>query len=147
MGQSPFDDDLPPPVRPRGVSEAPIRPSWIEGRETLDEGLSADDLRDVAHAVCGDQAEANKLMHAIVPKSSLNRRGKLTLPQSEQTDRLARLFVMAREAFQDVHDARAFMRRPHPELGNRRPIDAALTELGGRAVERILDSLLYGLPV
>ena len=29
----------------------------------------------------------------------------------------------------------------------RRPVVAALSELGGRAVERILDGLAYGLPV
>jgi uncharacterized protein (DUF2384 family) len=39
------------------------------------------------------------------------------------------------------------MRRPHPELEGRRPVDAALSELGGRVVEGILDALQFGLPV
>ena len=138
----------------RGVSEPRVTLDW--GRDLASAGLAsaglaanglpAEELRAVALRVCGDVVEANKLVHAIVPKSSLNRRGKLTLTQGEQTQRLARLFDMARLAFQDTGDAREFMRRAHPELGGRRPIDAAMTEMGGRAVEHVLDCLLYGLP-
>jgi putative toxin-antitoxin system antitoxin component (TIGR02293 family) len=57
------------------------------------------------------------------------------------------MFSYAARVLGSVEDARAFMRRPHPELDNRRPVDACLTELGGRAVERVLDSIAYGLPV
>jgi len=49
--------------------------------------------------------------------------------------------------FGDVDDARAFMHAPHPELHGRRPVDAALSELGERAVERVLNALAFGLPV
>ncbi len=118
---------------------------WEEAR--VAEGLPADALRRIAQQVLGDPIEATKLVHAIVPKTSLNRRDRLTQAQSEQTERLGRLFHLACRAFGDQDDARLFMRRAHPELGNRRPIDAILTELGGRAVERILDGLVYGLPV
>ena len=142
MSREPFDD----PPKTWGVSEAPLLPNWLKP-DPLADGLPAEVLRKVALKICGDATEANRLVHAIVPKSSLNRRGKLTLTQSEQTERLMRLFAQAEEAFQDQEDARRFMRTSHPELGHRRPIDAAMTELGGRAVERILDSLLYGLPV
>jgi putative toxin-antitoxin system antitoxin component (TIGR02293 family) len=139
--------DTPDPPRRRfGVSEAPLQFYWFKEDQIAD-GLPAEQLRTVALQICGDQIEANKLIHAIVPKSSLSRRGKLTLTQGEQTERLMRLFTQAQNAFQDLEDAREFMRRPHPELGCRRPIDAAMTELGGRNVERVLDSLLYGLPV
>ena len=143
---SDWQDEWQTPNRPRGVAEATIMPRYFVDDEVL-HGLSGDRLRTVATTICGDAVEATKLIHAIVPKSSLSRRGKLNLTQSEQTDRLSRLFSQAQDAFQDLEDAREFMRRPHPELGNRRPIDAAMTELGGRAVERILDSILYGLPV
>jgi uncharacterized protein (DUF2384 family) len=49
--------------------------------------------------------------------------------------------------FGDDDDARAFLQRPHPELQGRRPVDAALTELGGRMVESVLDAMFFGLPV
>lgn len=135
------DQWLPYP-RPPGVSEAVVYPDSF-----VSNGLSADILRAIASAICPDPVEATRLIHTIVPKSSLSRRGRLNLTQSEQTERLSRLFHQAQEAFQDVEDARTFMRRPHPELGGRRPLDAAMTERGGRMVERILDSILYGLPV
>ncbi len=127
-----------------GLSEA--QAAWpIE--EAIARGLPRDALQRVARAISPDPAAANKLIHAVVPKSSLSRRGTLTPAQGEQTERLARLFAYARLVFGDADDARAFMHNPHPELQGRRPVDAALTELGGRAVERVLDALAYGLPV
>lgn len=133
------------PPRRQGFSDSAVFPDF--GNDIASDGLSADILRGIASAICPDPVEATRLIHTIVPKSSLSRRGKLNLTQSEQTERLSRLFCQAQEAFQDLEDARLFMRRPHPELGGRRPLDAAMTERGGRMVERILDSILYGLPV
>ncbi len=115
--------------------------------QAIIEGLSGDALRNVARAIFPDPVEANRIIHAIVPKSSLSRRDTLTQAQGEQAERLARLFTYACKVFGDVDDARDFMRRPHPLLGGRRPVDACLTELGGRAVETILDSMAFGLPV
>jgi putative toxin-antitoxin system antitoxin component (TIGR02293 family) len=131
-----------------GVSEAsapPLHPSHVE--RAILEGLSSDVLRNVARAVSPDPIEATRLVHAIVPKSSLSRRGRLTPAQGEQTERLARLFTYATRVFGNIADARTFMYRPHPELEGRRPVDACLTELGGRMVENVLDSLAFGLPV
>jgi len=136
-----------PQMKPSGgvLREAQM-PIW--GLQTaISKGLSRDVLLEVAHEICMDPVEANKLVHAIVPKSSLNRRGTLTAAQGEQTERLHRLFQYACQVFGDDGDARAFMRRPHPELEGRRPVDAALSELGGRVVEGILDALQFGLPV
>lgn len=127
-----------------GLAEAPM---GFPIEEAIVHGLPREALQRVARAISPDAAAATKLVHAVVPKSSLNRRGTLTPAQGEQTERLARLFTYAQRVFGDTEDARAFMHNPHPELQGRRPVDAALTELGGRAVERILDSLAYGLPV
>ena len=113
----------------------------------ISQGLSRDVLLDIAHTIWIDPVEATKLVHAIVPKSSLSRRGTLTPAQGEQTERLARLFRYACRVFGDEVDARTFMQRPHPELQGRRPLDAALSELGGRMVESVLDALFFGLPV
>ncbi len=140
-------DDTDKPAYAWGVSEAPMRPDYGLNENRVADGLPAEELREAALRICADPVEATRLVHMIVPKSSLSRRGKLTVAQGEQTERLSRLFSLAHMAFQDLGDAREFMRRPHPELGGRRPIDAAMTELGGRAVERVLDSILYGLPV
>jgi putative toxin-antitoxin system antitoxin component (TIGR02293 family) len=115
--------------------------------QAIARGLPRDALQRVARAISPDPGAATRLVHAVVPKSSLNRRGTLTPAQGEQTERLARLFAYAQRVFGDADDARAFMHNPHPELQGRRPVDAALSELGGRAVEHVLDALAYGLPV
>jgi putative toxin-antitoxin system antitoxin component (TIGR02293 family) len=127
-----------------GLSEA--QTAWpIE--QAIARGLPRDALQRVARAISPDPTAATKLVHAVVPKSSLSRRGTLTPAQGEQTERLARLFAYAQLVFGDAGDARTFLHNPHPELEGRRPVDAALTELGGRAVEHVLDALAYGLPV
>jgi len=137
---------LPRPPRVTEFAEAPqVNPFHLE--QAITSGLPRETLRDVARSIWPDPADANKLIHAIVPKSSLGRRDTLTPAQGEQTERLARLFAYTVRLFGDIDDARAFMQRPHPELDGRRPVDACLTELGGRAVERVLDSLAFGLPV
>ena len=150
----PVDPLHPPPFSApgsyvaRGFREAPapiLAPIFME--RAIADGIPKERLRRVAELVTGDSVEATRLMHAIVPKSSLSRRDTLTPAQGEQTERLSRLFGYAVRIFGDVEAARVFMRRPHPELDDRRPIDAALSELGGRAVERVLDSLAFGLPV
>jgi len=46
----------------------------------------------------------------------------------------------------DDDAAKRFLATPHAELGRRKPIDAALTELGARQVEDIVMRALYGLP-
>jgi putative toxin-antitoxin system antitoxin component (TIGR02293 family) len=112
-------------------------------------GLPREALRRVAERLGGDAERATAIEHAIVPKTTLARRGtgRLTREESERTERLARLFVHAVAALGSEEDARLFMRRGHPELEGRSPLEAAITELGGRRVEDILHALEYGLPV
>jgi putative toxin-antitoxin system antitoxin component (TIGR02293 family) len=139
--------DWPPAVPypdPPGFAEAPPR---LLFDDQIAAGLPNDSLRRIASMIFPDPVEANRLVHAIVPKSSLSRRGVMTQAQSEQTHRLGRLFGYAFRVFGDMDDARAFMTRPHPELRDRRPVDACMTELGGRAVESVLDSIAFGMPV
>jgi uncharacterized protein (DUF2384 family) len=42
--------------------------------------------------------------------------------------------------------AREFLTTPHPELGDRPPIEVAVDEFGARHVEEILHGILHGLP-
>jgi putative toxin-antitoxin system antitoxin component (TIGR02293 family) len=113
------------------------------------DGLPREALRRVALKLGGDAERASAIEYAIVPKTTLARRGggRLTREESERTERLARLFVHAAEVLGSEDAARAFLRRPHPELEGRTPLEAAATELGGRRVEAILQALEFGLPV
>ncbi len=129
-----------------GFSE-PV-PQWPAPLEqAVRAGFPKSALLNVARMIEPDSARANELAFSVVPKSSFSRRATLTQEQSEKTERLARLFALAEEVLGGAEPARLFLRRPHPELGGQRPLEAAATELGGRAVERVLHAIEFGLPV
>ena len=48
--------------------------------------------------------------------------------------------------FANAEAAAQFMANPHPELDDRAPFEAALTEIGGREVEEVIERGLHGLP-
>ena len=62
------------------------------------------------------------------------------------TERLARLYALACQAFGNPPAATRFMMTPHPELSGRTPFHVALTEVGGREVEEVIERGLHGLP-
>lgn len=54
--------------------------------------------------------------------------------------RIERVRAAARAVFRDDYKARDFLVRPHPRLGQRRPMELILEgEEGARRVEQILD--------
>jgi putative toxin-antitoxin system antitoxin component (TIGR02293 family) len=59
---------------------------------------------------------------------------------------LARVIAAAEHVWNDRDDAREWLTKPHPESGNRRPLESAAIELGARRVEELLDRLFYGIP-
>lgn len=92
------------------------------------------------------EMSANDMRFQIVPRATYNRVDRFNLQASETIERIARLYAMALEAFVDPTAATRFMMRSHPELDNRSPFETALTELGGRAVEEVIERGLHGLP-
>lgn len=89
---------------------------------------------------------AIQLRNKIVPRSTYDRVDRFNLQVSETTERMARLYAMALSVFDDTEVAVRFMANPHPELGDRAPFEAALTEIGGREVEEVIERGLHGLP-
>ena len=146
-------DLLDMPARPRrpGFQEDQAIPSPLPDLENaVSGGLPTTALFNVALRIAGNAEQASIIERRIIPKSTLARRagsGTLTREESEKTERLARLFAQATESLGSEDEARLFLRRPHPELDGRVPLEAAITELGGRRVERILTALAYGLSV
>jgi putative toxin-antitoxin system antitoxin component (TIGR02293 family) len=61
--------------------------------------------------------------------------------------RLARIIALAESLWDDEHEARAFLNRPHPLLDGETPLEASKTELGTRRVERLLHAIEHGLPL
>lgn len=90
------------------------------------------------------------LRYAFVPKATLARRAKakparLSPEESARLARVAHVFALAREVWRDDAEARDFLRRRHPMLEDRTPLDVAIeTDIGARIVERILGRLAHG---
>ena len=89
---------------------------------------------------------AMRLRNQIVPRTTYKRVDRFNLQVSETTERMARLYAMALSVFDDAEAAVRFLANPHPELNDRAPFEAALTEIGGREVEEVIERGLHGLP-
>ena|ERR1700722_462456 len=114
---------------------------------SVSEGLPKVALRHTVERVYSTASEVRDAIYRIVPEATFKRRTLLSREEGARTERLARVIAAAEYVLDDREDAREWLIKPHPELGNRSPLDAAQTELGARRVEQVLDSILYGLPV
>jgi putative toxin-antitoxin system antitoxin component (TIGR02293 family) len=121
--------------------------SLLELSDAVERGLPKSTLRNVARRIFSDTADQRAMMHRIVPEATYKRRRERLSPaESERTERLARVVAMAEDVWQDRDQARHFLITPHPEIGGKTPLDAALTELGARQAEEIMTRIIYGLP-
>jgi putative toxin-antitoxin system antitoxin component (TIGR02293 family) len=129
------------------VFGGPVR-SPLELEARVRDGLPKQALSSLASHLASAPAERLKVLYAIVPRATWNRRRThLSTAESEVVERLGRLWAQALRVWESEPDARAFLTTPHTLLAGRTPLDMAHTELGGRQVERILNGLEYGLPV
>ncbi|MGA3079963.1 MAG: antitoxin Xre/MbcA/ParS toxin-binding domain-containing protein [Terracidiphilus sp.] len=109
-------------------------------------GLPRQALRLTLARACSSAPQARTMLYRVVPEATYKRRTRLSAAESERTERLARVIAAAEYVWDNRDDAREWLTRPHPELEGRPPIEAALTELGARRAEEILDRLFYGIP-
>jgi putative toxin-antitoxin system antitoxin component (TIGR02293 family) len=114
--------------------------------ERVSEGLPKAALRNIVRRLYDSPVEANELMYRIVPEATYKRRTRLTAAESERTERLARVIASAEVVWDDRADAKEWLLTPHPELNGKKPLDAAMSELGARQVEELLDRIYYGIP-
>ena len=112
----------------------------------VEAGLPKSSLEAVARHVYGTAPDAAALMRRVIPAATFHRRGVGLKPQEgERVERLARVIATAEHVWGNAEDARAFLSTAHPMLTGKRPIEAALTELGARRVETLLWSLFHGI--
>lgn len=120
--------------------------SLADLRQLVEDGLPVDALeRTVAHFELAP-AMASEIKHGIVPKTTLQRRTRLTLEESERLERLARLTALAEDVWEDASLAREFLVTAQPQLDGERPVDLARTDLGARQVEQLLMRIEHALP-
>jgi putative toxin-antitoxin system antitoxin component (TIGR02293 family) len=111
-------------------------------------GLPKRSLERLSARLYDDRKVANAYKFKVVPQATWKRRvKKLSVDESERTERLARVLAHAEYVWDDRERAREWMSKPHRELNDRSPVEVARTELGARRVEDLLDNLFYGLPV
>jgi putative toxin-antitoxin system antitoxin component (TIGR02293 family) len=121
--------------------------SLLDLNDAVERGLPKATLRIVVQHIFPDASEQRAMMHRIVPEATYKRRrDRLSPAESERTERLARVVAIAEEVWQDREQARRFLTTPHPEIGGKTPVDAALTELGARQAEEVMARIVYGLP-
>ena len=121
--------------------------SLLQLSNVVERGLPKATLRNVAKRIFEDAADQRAIMFRIVPEATYKRRRERLSPvESERTERMARVVALAEEVWQDREQTRRFLTTPHPELGGRAPLEAALTELGARQAEQVMARILYGLP-
>jgi putative toxin-antitoxin system antitoxin component (TIGR02293 family) len=130
----------------RAVLQRSVR-TWLDLDRLVREGLPKASLQIVARRVVADGASANDLVYSVVPPATFKRRDRLSVDESERTERLARVIAMAETVWADDDQARAFLNRPHPLLGDETPLNVARTEIGARRVERLLSDVEQGLPL
>ena len=121
--------------------------SLLELNDAVERGLPKATLRIVVSHIFPQASEQRAMMHRIVPEATFKRRkDRLSPAESERTERLARVVAIAEDTWQDREQSRRFLTTPHPEMGGKSPLDAALTELGARQAEEVMARIVYGLP-
>lgn len=123
-----------------------VRMSQLE--EIVREGLPKEALDKLIEdlTAAGFKESRPPLRYRIVPRATYQRNARLKLQAGETTERLARLYALLQGIFTDKEAAVRFLSSKHPELDNRTPFEAALTEIGGRQVEEIIERGRHGLP-
>jgi putative toxin-antitoxin system antitoxin component (TIGR02293 family) len=121
----------------------------VEELETaVSAGLPKRSLERLSARLHSDRRTASAYKFKVVPQATWKRRTKrLSIDESEKTERLARVLAAAEYVWDDRDQAREWMSKPHRELDGKTPLEAARTELGARRVESLLDKLFFGLPV
>jgi putative toxin-antitoxin system antitoxin component (TIGR02293 family) len=127
---------------------APVLKRRVESEADLVEAVRQGlPTASVEHMVNDDLLSKEEVYALIAPKRTYQlrrqKRKPLTAPESEKAARLARIFALAIEAFQNADKAAAWLRRPSRVLGQA-PIELLAGETGARLVEDELLRITWG---
>ncbi len=122
--------------------------SQLKMADAVDRGLPPMSLDRIKEALGLSDAEVG---HALgISLKTINRLRKnparhLSSAASDRLYRLARLYLMANEVFEDAAAAREWLRSRQIGLNNRSPMELMTTEAGSREVEALLLRIDYGV--
>ncbi len=130
----------------RAVLRRTVR-TWEDLDRIVKEGLPKRSLQLVARRAVAPGESITAFVYSVVPPATFKRRSRLSVHESERTERLARVVALAEALWGNEREAREFLNRPHPLLDGDTPLKTARTELGARRVERVLHDVEHGLPL
>lgn len=111
----------------------------------IDDGLPTEAVERIAKLLAPADAA---FKYRLIPRATYERRKATRILSAEEGTllaRLARIWGLAVEVWQDEEEARAFLFRSHPMIEDRRPIDLVIqSEFGAEAVLDVLNGLKYG---
>ena len=127
------------------VLHRPVR-TWSDLDRIVRAGLPKRSLQLVARRAVEPGASVTAFVYRVVPSATFKRRrSKLSVDESQRTERLARVVALTEALWEDESEARTFLNRPHPLLEGETPLEVARTELGARRVEKLLHDVEHGL--
>jgi putative toxin-antitoxin system antitoxin component (TIGR02293 family) len=100
--------------------------------------------RLVALGITRSEIDANVISSRTL-QHRRSRREKLTVEESDRVMRLARLLSQAEEVYGSRERALSWLRRSHPRLRHRTPLEMAKTDTGSRIVEELLVQIDEGM--
>jgi putative toxin-antitoxin system antitoxin component (TIGR02293 family) len=128
-----------------GVQHRPTD-SNLSLAESIERGLPVSAIDHLAELVAPHDSG---FRFRLIAKATLERRRRakqpLTVEEGDRLARVAKVYGMAWEVFQDTGKVQDFLHRPHRMLDNKRPVDVALaTGPGADAVINVLGRAAYG---
>lgn len=92
---------------------------------------------------------AQEVERYIIPRRTLahrkRRHQRLTRGESDKLARVARIFALAEDTFQDRSKAGAWLRRANRALQGAAPVELLESDGGARLVEAVLERIAYGV--
>jgi putative toxin-antitoxin system antitoxin component (TIGR02293 family) len=116
-------------------------------RMTYDRVRAGLEVTDVSALISAGILTTEEI-HKMVPPRTLarrkTRREPLTVQESDGIARIVRVVARAAGVFEDPEVRSAWLRTGNPALGGARPIDLAVTDIGARRVETVLNRIAWG---
>lgn len=119
--------------------------TWGDLDRIVRAGLPKRSLQLVGRRAVAPGTSVTAFVYRVVPSATFKRRSKLSVDESQRTERLARVVALTEALWEDENEAKAFLNRPHPLLEGETPLNVAGTELGARRVEGLLHDIEHGL--
>jgi putative toxin-antitoxin system antitoxin component (TIGR02293 family) len=116
-------------------------------RITYDRVRSGLNTADVTALISQGVLAKEEVQRVIPPRTLARRKARgepLTVDESDRIARLVRVVAQAARVFEDPELRSAWLRTGNPALGGERPIDLAVTDMGARRVETVLNRIAWG---